>query len=129
MMRTPSRRVRITVGLRAGDAETGAGAAAPEAWWAASADALLRGIAELGACGGTGPLHATRDTAHFTAEVPVGVVSEAVRLCMSWIGRSPQRTAELTGPHGDMLPLDGRPGPGEQDRIATWLAASTARGD
>ncbi|GAA3736371.1 hypothetical protein [Streptomyces tremellae] len=129
MMRTPSRRVRITVGLRAGDAETGPGAATPGAWWASSAEALLRGIAELGAPGVAGPLRATRDTAHFTAEVPAGVVSEAVRLCMSWIGRSPQRAAELTGAHGDVLPLDGRPGPGEQDRIAAWLAASTARDD
>ncbi|WP_329456444.1 hypothetical protein [Streptomyces sp. NBC_01497] len=124
-----ARQVRITYELRAADAARDDTASEPGAWWEESTEDLLRGLAELQPAGrGTDPLRADGDTAGFAAEVPAGVVSEAVRLTMSWIGRSPHREAILTGPRGDVLTLTGDPRPEELDLIASWLAATTTAG-
>ncbi|MCF3961978.1 hypothetical protein [Streptomyces fuscigenes] len=122
-----ARRVRIAYELRAADAAPG-GAAGGEAWWERSTRGLREGLAELGpdARAGEG-FRADGARARFSAAVPAGVVSEAVRLTMSWIGRSGEREATLTAPHGDVLHLTGDPRPEEElDLIALWLTAATA---
>jgi hypothetical protein len=123
-----ARRVRITYDLTSADAARDA-AGAPDTWWDEATEELRRGLAELGgqdAATGRDRLDADRCSARFTTAIPAGVVSEAVRLTMSWVGRSPHREATLTGPGGDVLPLTGERGPEEIDLIATWLAATTA---
>jgi hypothetical protein len=95
--------------------------------WERSAEQLRQGLSDLGSR--LELRSASRTAALFTAHVPAAVLSEAVRLSMSWVGRSAHRWAELTGSDGSVLRLTGEPRREEMDTILQWLSTNMgARG-
>jgi hypothetical protein len=96
--------------------------------WEKVAEPLRAGLCELGS--ELELRDAGQVDARFSSLVSAPVLSEALRLGMSWVGMAPERSAELTGPVGSLRLFPPRRCQDEEpdmDRLADWLTANTAR--